>query len=211
VRKILRAGRRRTAAAAAVVLAGAGTGGWVLTRSDEAAADSTPSTATVALETVKDTVDDTRLAADQTNLVAAENSLAEAREAVDDATLRATIRGTVTAVGVEVGDTVGSSSSGGAGGSASTSTATTTTSTAFSLVSTGSYVLDATVPAADVETLQDGLQAEITASGIDDTIYGTATSVGRVAETSSSGSAGALRSPPRVTAWLVRSITSTSG
>lgn len=266
MRRVLRSGRRRVVAVAAVVvLVGAGTGGWVLTRGDEAAAQVTSTTATVALETIEDTVavsgtiaaadsadldfavsgtvtevlveagdtvrrgtplarvDDTSLvasrtaarstydaavtqldededadasdvqiAADQTAVVSARDALASAREAVDDATLVSTIRGTVTSVGIEVGDTVGSSggSSAGASGSAATSTATTTSSTtAVSIVSTGTFVLDATVAAADVESLQDGLQAELTVSGVTDAVYGTVTSVGRVAETSSSGSA----------------------
>ncbi|MDO9455731.1 efflux RND transporter periplasmic adaptor subunit [Nocardioides sp.] len=138
-----------------------------------------------------DDADDTRLAADQTAVLAARTSLAEARTAVTDATLRATQRGTVTTVGVEVGDVVGSSSGGAStGGGASTATTSTAADTssvaAVSIVSTGQFVLEATVAAADVDQVTDGLQVEITASGVDETVYGTVSEVGRVAETSAS-------------------------
>lgn len=129
---------------------------------------------------------DTQLAADQTSVAAARSSLTEARQAVSDATLRATIRGTVTSVGLETGDVVGSSQ-GSTGAATDTSTAASTS--AFSIVSTGRFVLDATVAAADVDQLKTGLQAELTVSGITDTVYGTVSSVGRVAETNSSGAA----------------------
>lgn len=133
---------------------------------------------------------DTQLAADQTAIVSARASLREAREAVRDATLRASMRGTVTSVGIEVGDVVGSGSSSSSGASTSTGTTTSTTSSsAVSLVSTRRFVLDATVAAADVEQVEEGLQAEITVTGAADTVYGTVEEVGRVAETNSSGAA----------------------
>lgn len=134
-----------------------------------------------------DDASDTQLAADQTSVVAARSSLASARQAVRDATLTATIKGTVTAVGLEVGDVVGSGQS--TGGSSSTTTDTTTSTAAFSIVSTGTFLLDATVAAADVDQVKEGLQAELTVSGVTDTIYGTVSSVGRVATTSSAGAA----------------------
>ena len=134
-----------------------------------------------------DGADDTRLAADQTAVVAARSALTEARGDVDDATLRATIRGTVTAVGLEEGDVTGSSASGGTGATGGTTTETSTP--AVSIVSAGRFVLDATVAAADAGQVGEGLQAEITVSGVTDTVYGTVTEVGRVAETSSPGTA----------------------
>ncbi len=139
-----------------------------------------------------DGADDTRLAADQTAVLAARSALTAARDDVDAATLRATIRGTVTAVGLEKGDVTGSSAgaSGASGGSSATGgTATETGASAFSIVSTGRFVLDATVAAADADQVSDGLQAEITVTGVADTVYGTVSEVGRVAETSSSGAA----------------------
>ena len=126
---------------------------------------------------------DTQLAADQAAIVAAQASLAEAQQAVSDATLRATIAGTVVALDLAKGDVVGSAS--GATGA----TADTATTSAVTVQSTGHYVVDATVASDDVKRLKKGLQAEITLTGVTDTVYGTVTAVGLVAETSSSGSA----------------------
>ncbi|NHA02073.1 hypothetical protein G5V59_27170 [Nocardioides sp. W3-2-3] len=49
--------------------------------------------------------------------------------------------------------------------------------------------MDATVSSSDVEKVKKGMQAEITVSGIDETVYGTVSEVGLVAETDSSGAA----------------------
>ncbi|MFT4286215.1 efflux RND transporter periplasmic adaptor subunit [Nocardioides sp.] len=137
-------------------------------------------------EDIDDDASDVQLAADETAVVAAEADLDDAQQAVDDAVLRATIRGTVTAVGLEVGDVAGSSS-----GSSSTSSTSsdTSSSSAFSIVSVGSYLVDATVAATDVADVKAGLQAEITVSGVSDTVYGTVQSVGLVAQTNTSGAA----------------------
>lgn len=126
---------------------------------------------------------DTQLAADQAAIVAARASLVEARQAVADATLRATIAGTVVSLDLTVGDVVGGSS-----GIDPTADGSTSTS-AVVLVSTGHYVVDATVASSGVERLKKGLQAEITPTGVTETVYGTVSSVGLVAETSSSGAA----------------------
>jgi macrolide-specific efflux system membrane fusion protein len=140
-----------------------------------------------------DGASDTQLAADQAAIVSAQGALAEAREAVRSATLRATISGTVVSLDLAAGDVVGSAGGGtSAGGStgASTDTGTTTTATgAVSIVSTSSFVVDATVAAADVESLKEGLQAEITVSGATDVVYGTVSDIGLVAEANSSGAA----------------------
>ncbi|WP_232680498.1 efflux RND transporter periplasmic adaptor subunit, partial [Nocardioides sp. R-C-SC26] len=138
---------------------------------------------------------DVQLAADQTALVAARTALIEARQAVEDATLRASFGGTVTQVGIQRGDVLGGSatsagSGGSTGGGATTSSASTTTSsTGISLATTDRFVLEATVPAADVGRLQDGLQVEITPSGVSDVVYGTVEDVARVASTDSAGAA----------------------
>jgi multidrug efflux pump subunit AcrA (membrane-fusion protein) len=140
-----------------------------------------------------DDASDTQLAADQAAIVSAKAALAEAREAVSDATLRATIGGTVVSLGIAEGDVVGSgggSSTGSAVGSTtSAATSSTTATAAVSIVSTRAFVVDATVAAADVEQLTKGLQAEITPSGATDVVYGTVSDIGLVAETNSSGAA----------------------
>ncbi len=128
---------------------------------------------------------DVQLAADQANVVSARATLADARQAVDDATLRATVAGTVTSVGIGKGDSVGTSTT---APTVDTSTTSTETS-AITIVSTGSFVVDATVAAEDVDQLKKGLQAEVSATGVDDTIYGTVSEVGLVAQTNDSGAA----------------------
>jgi multidrug efflux pump subunit AcrA (membrane-fusion protein) len=143
---------------------------------------------------------DVQIAADQTSVVSAQASLDEAEQSVDDAVLRSTIAGTVTSVGLEVGDTVGSGSSGGSSGgsggsggfgsaSSSASASSSSSTTAVTVVSDGTYVVDATVASSDVAKVKKGLQANVTVTGVDGTVYGTVQSVGLVAQTNSSGAA----------------------
>ncbi|WP_328531627.1 efflux RND transporter periplasmic adaptor subunit [Nocardioides sp. NBC_00368] len=149
---------------------------------------------------------DVQIASDQAAVAAAEADLDSARQAVKDAVLRATIGGTVTAFDIAVGDVVGSSSgstdsgSGGSGGSGSSmgggsedtgtdsSTGSSDTGT-VSIVSAGSFVVEATVSADDAASLKKGLQATVTVNGVDEEVFGTVATVGKVAETSSSGAA----------------------
>ncbi|GAA4721867.1 efflux RND transporter periplasmic adaptor subunit [Nocardioides conyzicola] len=136
---------------------------------------------------------DVQLAADNAAVVSAQATLADAREAVQDATLRASIAGTVTSVDLAKGDVTGSSSSSSPSGAdasnGSTDTGTDTATGTISIVSTHSFVVDGTVAAADAQQLKEGLQAKITATGVDDTIYGTVSEVGLVAQTNDSGAA----------------------
>lgn len=140
---------------------------------------------------------DVQIASDNAAVVSARANLADAREAVDGATLRASIAGTVTSIDLAKGDVTGtgSSSSGsgsssepGGDGSDSSTTSDASTGT-ISIVSTNSFVVDGTVAAADADRLEKGMQAEITATGVDDTIYGTVSEVGLVAQTNDSGAA----------------------
>lgn len=151
----------------------------------DAAQSSLDAAETAQSEHVADGASDEQLAADEASVLAAESSLTEAQDAVDDAVLRSTIAGTVTDVGIEVGDSAGSSMS----TPSSTSTSTDTASGTITVVSTGQFVVDATVSSSDVEKVEKGMQAEITVSGIDETVYGTVSEVGLVAETDSSGAA----------------------
>ena len=57
------------------------------------------------------------------------------------------------------------------------------------MISTTSWVVDASVGSADLPQLKKGLQAEITPSGSSTKIFGTVKSVGIIASSSSSGSA----------------------
>ncbi|HVK27058.1 MAG TPA: biotin/lipoyl-binding protein [Nocardioides sp.] len=159
----------------------------------DAAESSLDAAETAQSEHISDGASDEQLAADEASVLAAESSLTQAQDAVEDAVLRSTIAGTVTDVGLEVGDSVGSGSGSSqpstGTGSSSSSTATDTTSGTITVVSTGRFVVDATVSSSDVEKVEKGMQAEITVSGIDETVYGTVSEVGLVAETDSSGAA----------------------
>ncbi len=148
-----------------------------------AAKSSLDAAQTAQSEHLSDDSTDEQTAADQAAVVAAESSLAQAEDAVDDAVLRSTTAGTVTAVGLEVDDTVGSTGGGGNTDATDTSTGTIT------VVSTGRFVVEASVASGDVEKISEGLQAEVTISGIDGTVYGTVQEVGLVAETDSNGAA----------------------
>ncbi|WP_300677604.1 efflux RND transporter periplasmic adaptor subunit [Nocardioides sp.] len=135
-----------------------------------------------------------QIASDRASIVSAQDNYDSAVQSVSDATLKATISGTVTSVGIAKGDTVGSSSGGGSsasGGSSSgvSNTASTSSTTAVSIVSDGTWLVDATVASSDVDSVKKGMQAQLTVTGVSDTIYGTVKSVGMVAQTSSSGAA----------------------
>ncbi|MFE7225230.1 efflux RND transporter periplasmic adaptor subunit [Nocardioides sp. NPDC057577] len=156
---------------------------------------------------------DVQIASDEAAVAAAEADLDSARQAVDDAVLRATIGGTITGFDLAVGDVVGSSSgssgsssgssSGGSGGDSggsgssmggtsggtSDSSSTSTSTGTVSIVSAGEHVVEATVSADDAASLKKGLQATVTVNGVDEEVFGTVATVGKVAETSSSGAA----------------------
>ncbi|HTW13573.1 MAG TPA: efflux RND transporter periplasmic adaptor subunit [Nocardioides sp.] len=261
--RLLRGRSRRLLAISVVLLvAGGGTGAWLLARDESVAVE--PTTATVSAETVRETVaasgtiaparsaelsfevsgtvtrvlvaegdtvrkgqalarvgtgtlvaertaavaaldaayaqleedeDDgasaTQLAADRASILSAEDSVAEAREAVRDATLRSTVRGTVVSLDLARGDVVGTSSGGGSapGSTGGTDTSSSGDTGTITVVSTSSFVVDATVAAADAARLERGLQAEITPSGATEVVYGTVADVGLVAETNTSGAA----------------------
>jgi multidrug efflux pump subunit AcrA (membrane-fusion protein) len=122
-------------------------------------------------------------------LRSARSTLASAKAALADATLRSTISGTVASVHLTVGDQVSGSSSGGSNPSASGSTADATSSTAqVVVISTDEFVVDASVGASDLASVKKGLQAAVTPSGATQQIFGTVSSVGLVAESSTSGS-----------------------
>jgi macrolide-specific efflux system membrane fusion protein len=144
-----------------------------------------------------------QLAADQTAVLSARSDLASAVQDVKDAVLRSTIKGTVSSIDLQVGDVVsgsgsgsGSSVSGGSGnagsaGSTLSDAASTSTSSgsAVTINSSNKFIVSATVSADEATQVKKGMQAQITATGGTEPIYGTVSSVGKVAQTSSSGAA----------------------
>jgi len=141
---------------------------------------------------------DVQLAADSTAILSAKAQRDSAVQDVEDAVLRSTISGTVAAIDLAVGDVVGGSASGSASGSGSATSGSTmsnaassssTSTSAVTITSTDRFVVSATVSADDAAKVKKGMQAQITLTGASDPIYGTVSSVGLVAQTSSSGAA----------------------
>jgi multidrug efflux pump subunit AcrA (membrane-fusion protein) len=141
----------------------------------------------------------TQIAAANAQLAQAQSQLATARDDLAAAALTAPFSGVVASVGIAVGDSVGSSSaSGGGGGGAATTGAgggggsaasTTSTSTAITLISTTAWIVNASVGSADLAQLKKGLQAQITPTGSRTPVFGTVSSLGIIASSSTTGSA----------------------
>ncbi|MFI5099819.1 MAG: efflux RND transporter periplasmic adaptor subunit, partial [Actinomycetes bacterium] len=140
-----------------------------------------------------------QIAADSASVSVARAQVVDAQTALAGATLTAPIAGTVTAVNVTVGEQTGSSGSGSGNGSgnngsasngssSSSSSSSSASSADIQVISTGHYVVNATVDATDVANVAKGDQVTITPTGASSPVFGLVTSVGIVAS-SSSGSA----------------------
>lgn len=128
---------------------------------------------------------DAQLRSDEASVRSMRSSLASAKASLADATLRSTIAGTVASVDLTVGDLV----SGGSSAPAASNAASDASSTSqVVVISTDEFVVDASVGASDLASVTKGLQAEITPIGATQAIFGTVSSVGLVAESSTSGS-----------------------
>ena len=167
-------------------------------------ADVASARATVAADRAKvqDDVDNaasaTQTSADRAALKAARNQLHSARQALSAATLTAPITGAVAQLNLTVGQSVSGSSSnttGGGGGNASSSGSTagagstaTSSSTAdpqILLISTKSWIANATVDATSVGLLKAGEQAQLGVTGASGTVYGTIGSIGLLSSSTS--------------------------
>jgi membrane fusion protein, macrolide-specific efflux system len=146
-----------------------------------------------------------QLTADQDSVTAAENQVTDAEQALAEAKLTSPINGVVAALNLTVGQQVsgnGSSASGsGSGGSGAASTGTGSASAPSTgssspgstsssdaqvvVISTGSYVVDGTVDDTQIGLVQNGDQAVITPGGATTPVYGTISSVGLIATTTS--------------------------
>jgi macrolide-specific efflux system membrane fusion protein len=131
---------------------------------------------------------DATLQSDEANLRSMRANSADAKSALADATLRSTISGTVASVDLTVGDQVSGSSSGSSPSNSSADSSTASSSAQIVVISTNEFVVNASVGASDLASVKKGLQAEITPTGAAEAIFGTVSSVGMVAETSTSGS-----------------------
>jgi len=148
-----------------------------------------------------------QIASTRAQLTDAEAKLTDAQTALAEASMTAPIAGTVAQVDIAVGDSVtqsggtasaassaatgtgSSASSAGAGPSSATGSSSSATTAQIVVISTTSWVVDASVGSADLPQLKKGLQAEITPTGSATKIFGTVKSVGIIASSSSSGSA----------------------
>ena len=150
-----------------------------------------------------------QITADQAAVTAAQNSLTNAQTALGEATLTSPIDGTVASVSLAVGQQVssgttstssgsGGSSGGGAGGAGggggatggtgstgSSSSSSSSTTGQVVVISTNTYVVNASVDDTEVGLIKNGEQVTITANGSTEPAYGTVTSVAMLASSSS--------------------------
>jgi multidrug efflux pump subunit AcrA (membrane-fusion protein) len=154
----------------------------------------------------------TQLAAAQAQATAAQSKLTTAQQSLAAARLTSPIAGTVAAVNIAAGDQVsGSGSSGGSSSGAGSASGSGTGSSAGSnsgtdsgsgssgsgasssgsssaqiiVISTGSWVVNASVGSADLASIKKGLQAEITPTDATTRVFGIVSSVGIIASSSS--------------------------
>jgi multidrug efflux pump subunit AcrA (membrane-fusion protein) len=148
-----------------------------------------------------------QIASTQAQLTDAEAKLTDAQTALTAASMTSPIAGTVAQVDIAVGDSVTQSgstasaasssatgtgsfaSSAGASSPSAAGSSSSSTTAQIVVISTTSWVVDASVGSADLPQLKKGLQAEITPTGSATKIFGTVKSVGIIASSSSSGSA----------------------
>jgi multidrug efflux pump subunit AcrA (membrane-fusion protein) len=164
-------------------------------------AANTASAAVTAAQQQRDSVSGgtaTQVASANAQLAQAESQLATARDNLAAGSLTAPFSGVIASVGITVGDTVGSSGSsgstagaatGGAGGGTGSNTTTASSSSVITVISTSAWIVNASVGSADLAELTKGLQAQITPTGSRTPVFGTVSSLGIIASTSTSGSA----------------------
>jgi macrolide-specific efflux system membrane fusion protein len=150
--------------------------------------------------------DATQTAADQAALTAANNQLTSAQSQQAQATMTSPIDGVVATVNIVTGQTVsatstsgssgtsgtgttGGGAAGGAGGTGSTGTGSSSTSSTTTaqilVISTGSWIVNATVDATSVGLISKGQQAQLTVTGSTGAVYGTISSIGLVSSSTS--------------------------
>lgn len=138
---------------------------------------------------------DTQIDAAKADVAVNKSQLTQAEQQLAGATLTAPFAGKVAAVNIAVGDSSGqvpsanpSTNSSGTGSTSGAGSSNSTTSTAaVTIISSDTYVMDASVSTADRSKVKKGLQAQITPSGTTQTVFGTVSSVGVMADASSSG------------------------
>jgi macrolide-specific efflux system membrane fusion protein len=129
---------------------------------------------------------DTQVAADKAALTAAKNQLTSARSQLASATMTSPINGVVATVNLTVGESVsGSAASNPNGSSDSSSSDNSSSDPQILVISTNSWLVNATVDATSVGLIKKGNQAQLTVTGASDTVYGTISSIGLVSSSTS--------------------------
>jgi membrane fusion protein, macrolide-specific efflux system len=158
---------------------------------------------------------DTQVAADKAALTAAKNQLASAKSQLASATMTSPITGVVAAVNLTVGESVsGNAASNPNASSDSSSSDNSSSDPQILVISTNSWLVNATVDATSVGLIKKGNQAELTVTGASDTVYGTISSIGLVSSSTSgtasypvvidvTGSPSGLHDGANVTATLI--------
>ena len=151
-------------------------------------AEANVSSAQANLTTVKASSATTtsQLNAAKSQLAAAQAKLTTAQTNLTNARLTSPVAGTVATVNIAVGDQVsaGGTSSGGAGSSGSGSSGA--ASAAIVVITTDAWIVSTSVTSADLPLLKQGMQAQITPSGSRTLVFGTVSTIGVIA-TSTSG------------------------
>jgi multidrug efflux pump subunit AcrA (membrane-fusion protein) len=125
-----------------------------------------------------------QLTADQASIDAASSQVDSANANLAEATMTSPIAGQVTQVNIATGDQLGSSSGSGGNNNQSSSSNSSSSSAQIEVVSK-SLVVSVDVDTTVVDQIKTGVQAVITPTGSSTPIYGTVSSVGLVASTSS--------------------------
>ena len=159
---------------------------------------------------------DTQVAADEAALTAAKNQLASARSQLASATMTSPINGVVAAVNLTVGESVSGNAASNPNGSSDSSSSDSSSSSdpQILVISTNSWLVNATVDATSVGLIKKGNQAQLTVTGASDTVYGTISSIGLVSSSTSgtasypvvidvTGSPSGLHDGANVTATLI--------
>ncbi len=140
-----------------------------------------------------------QISADQQSLTVAQDSLFDAQVALNGATMTAPFAGVVATVNLTNGEQLGGSSSagsgsggggsGGSGGSGLSVTAASSSSSSSSaqivVIDPDHFTVSATVDDTQIASIKQGLQAVITPNGSTSPVYGTVSSVGMIASSTS--------------------------
>lgn len=155
------------------------TAGQALAKVDDTLLQAQLTAAQAQLDAAEDQAADSDDASADAAVVSAESDVAAAQDAVAQATLTAPMAGTVAAVDLAVGDRVGTPQQGSGAD----------TQAQVTVVSTGTFVVEANVSAADAARVKQGLAAEVMPVDADEPVEGTVRTVGLVAEADGSGAA----------------------